>query len=1128
MTGRSALSVLQQLHRLAREQQAGKLSDRECLERFRTQRDEEAFAVLVRRHGPMVRGVCRRVLRHAEDAEDVFQATFLVLARKAGSIRWKRSIAPWLYQVAYRLAHKGRVQAARRREQQATMEPAAKAVDESWREVCGVLDEELHNLTEKYRSPLVLCYLEGQTRDEAAERLGWSLGTLKRRLQKGRELLRLRLMHRGVTLPAVLLSAGLTGSEAEAALSSLAVRSLAQAATAFASGGAGPHLPAIPLAESAPGMMSDSAVKLTAVLLLTLSLAAGAGLWTCRMLLTEPPQAQPASLPEAARDDGERQAAKDERPRTDRYGDPLPPGAMARLGTVRFRHPFWVSGLAFTPDGKTLASACRDGSVHLWDAATGKETCCFRCPPNTRPDQGPTEFLGVALSPDGKTLLALGNGKITYVWDRATGKELHGFTGQANGFSLALSPNGKTVAIGDGRGKVQLWDLKTGKPIHEFGAKGRPLSALAFSPDSKTLACGSSTAVGSARAEDGVSTIHLWDAEAGRQLRELKGHTGGVTALAFSHDGRMLVSVSHDATLRFWEPATGKQVRQIQVPDDTTPNEYLPNQKKGINYGGVLTVAYSPDGRLLASGSFDGTARIWDSDSGMELHALRGHGREVASVVFSPDGKVLVSGSRDHTIRLWDAKSGEQLQPRQGHEGPVNNLAVSLDGRLAAAACGDNTVRLWELATQRQLHVLRGHTGLVYGIAFSPDGRTVATGSADRTVHLWETATGREIHLLRKQQGAIYSIAFTPVRNMLLWGEANGTLHFWDRTTGKELQQLPEIYSGKSFQLSSDGKILATAARDAVHLLDVKTGKELRRFAGDWPHIGISPDGQTLALQRSRDKIRLWNTATGDEMCVLADEDSPPGYIGASSYVFSPDGRVLARVGKGDLELWEVLTGKLRRRFGRHQIGHGPFAFSPDGKTLLSGSNDTTILIWDVARQQEGRLDRLSETELQRLWRDLAGDAGQADRAIWQLAAAPEEAVPYLEEHVHPIAAVAPERLTRLVADLDSDQFTVRDKAMHELEELGELAGAALRKALAAKPSLETRRRIEELLAKLRGPLPAGERLRSLRAVEVLEHAGTEPARRVLTRLASGAPEGRLTREAKGALQRLTAAGRPR
>lgn len=158
-------------------------------------------------------------------------------------------------------------------------------------------------------------------------------------------------------------------------------------------------------------------------------------------------------------------------------------------------------------------------------------------------------------------------------------------------------------------------------------------------------------------------------------------------------------------------------------------------------------------------------------------------------------------------------------------------------------------------------------------------------------------------------------------------------------------------------------------------------------IGGDWPRFGLSHDGQTLAVQRSRDKIRLWNTATGDELSVLADEDSPPGYIGASSYEFSPDGRLLARVGKGDLELWELRTGKRRRRFGGHQVGHCAFAFSADGKTLLSGSNDTTVLIWDVARQHEQRPDRLSEAQLEELWRDLAGDdAEQADRAIGTLA----------------------------------------------------------------------------------------------------------------------------------------------
>ncbi|MGH7169830.1 MAG: sigma-70 family RNA polymerase sigma factor, partial [Gemmataceae bacterium] len=413
MTGRSTLSVLQHLHRLAREEQASKLSDQECLERFVAQRDEDAFAVLVRRHGPMVRGVCRRLLHHRQDAEDAFQATFLVLARKAGSVRWIGSIGPWLYQVAYRLASKARVDAARRREheRQAAAEPLAPAADPSWREVCAALDEELQALAEKYRAPLVLCYLEGQTRDEAAERLGWSLGTLKRRLQQGRELLRVRLTRRGVTLPAALLSAGLTGNEAGAALSSLAARSLAQAATAFASGGAisGPHLQAIPLAEGMLQMMSTKMVKVLAVLVLTLSAATGAGLWTCRMLVAEPPQQQPASPPDTARYHRPRQAAKEEQPRTDRYGDPLPPGVVARFGTVRLRHPNWVNGVAFTPDGKTLASAGWRGEIRLWESASGVEIACLRGHKHT--------VDGVTFSADGKTLVSAGGDGMIRVWD---------------------------------------------------------------------------------------------------------------------------------------------------------------------------------------------------------------------------------------------------------------------------------------------------------------------------------------------------------------------------------------------------------------------------------------------------------------------------------------------------------------------------------------------------------------------------------------------------------------------------------------------------------------------------------------------------------------------------------------
>jgi hypothetical protein len=279
-----------------------------------------------------------------------------------------------------------------------------------------------------------------------------------------------------------------------------------------------------------------------------------------------------------------------------------------------------------------------------------------------------------------------------------------------------------------------------------------------------------------------------------------------------------------------------------------------------------------------------------------------------------------------------------------------------------------------------------------------------------------------------------------------------------------------------------------------------------------------------LATQASKErKIRLWNVATGQEAGILADQNWLIGFAGVASLVFSPDGRLLARIGKdGALELWEVLTGKLRRRFRGHQGGIGPFIFSPDGKTLLSGSKDTTVLIWDVARQHEKRPGRLSETALRDLWRDLAaGDAEKADQVIGTLTAMAEQSLPFLERHLQPAKIAEEERLTRLIADLDSEEFTVRQRAARELERLGEQAETALRQALKKSPSLEARRRMEALLDQLRGPPPTVDQLRALRAIEVLERIDSPEARHLLEKLSRGAAEDRLTREANRSLERL-------
>ena len=301
-----------------------KLSDRDLLERFAGRREEAAFAALVQRHGPLVLHVCRRLLRHEQDAEDVFQATFLVLARKAGAVRWRDSIASWLHAVAYRLALKARVEYARRQrqEQRAAKSRPATTVDElSWREATAILEEELGRLPDRYRAPLLLCCWEGKARDEAARLLGWTTGTVKGRLERGRELLRRRLIRRGVALSAGLVAVGLVRGGVPVALAGATVR------IALAAGAVPPAVAG--LADAALRALTAAKVKAAGVLLVIALLATGAGVWTHQSLTGRPVEQAaaddaPVAPPEEA-DEDEAPPAPPEIPAEEKPPEEKPP-----------------------------------------------------------------------------------------------------------------------------------------------------------------------------------------------------------------------------------------------------------------------------------------------------------------------------------------------------------------------------------------------------------------------------------------------------------------------------------------------------------------------------------------------------------------------------------------------------------------------------------------------------------------------------------------------------------------------------------------------------------------------------------------------------------------------------------
>jgi RNA polymerase sigma factor (sigma-70 family) len=1095
--------------------------DAALLERFIGHRDEAAFAALVARHGPMVLRVCRRAIGDVHAADDAFQATFLVLARRATAVRRPEALAAWLHGVAHRVALKARAAFARRSiHETALPEPGPcdprpdPLEDLSARELLGLLDAEVRQLPEAYRLPVILCCLEGHTQEEAARLLGWSAGSVKGRLERGRARLHARLARRGLTLSAGLLAAEFSRSGASASVPVLLARRTLEMALPAAGRSAVPA----GVAALADGVLRGTLpgqLKLAAVFLIALSIVAGAG-W---LLAHQPQAAKPDEPPPQPRTGAS--------VRTDALGDPLPPGVLLRLGTVRLRHHGTLRSLAFSPNGKTLVSAGWNRVLRVWEPVTGKELRTF-----AGPDKG---LEVIAFSPDGKVLAGGGLDGNVYLWDPATGKEVRHFGGyQGHVTALAFSGKGDVLATAGEKDKtVRLWDLATGNLVGQTGEHAETVRTLAFSSDGRILASASWD-----------KTARLWDAATGKELRPLSGNEGKIGCLAFSPDGRTLAA-GEEHTARLWDVATGKPLRQLTG-----------------HQGEVNSVAFTPDGKMLATGGADHILRFWDPATGKQLRNLHAHPDLVAMLAFSPEGKLLASGAPESRIHLWDVATGASVGPSVGHGERVPSVTYSPDGKQLATAAWDRTLRLWDAATGKELRQWAPVEGVkrryptnepaqLGRVLFSPDGKFLAalahdSESFNEDVHVWDAATGKERWLF---PGG--NMAFSPDGKLLAcagWGttaaDANPgvVIRLYDLTTGEMVRELRGFRSMiAALMFSPDGKTLATTAQEriglrvageleaqdtnSVHLWDVASGQPRLAFAGP-PHGGsltYSRDGKMLASSQFVGKtIGLWEAATGKERCQLEGHHEM-----IFSLSFAPDGRTVASGSMdGTVRLWDLPTGKEIGRFEGHRGWVLSVAFAPDGKTLASSGLDTTVLVWDVA----GRVGRtvpkpanLQPAELEALWADLAGDdAARAYRAIGTLSAAPEQSVPFLKGRLRPVTADDVRQLVRRIGDLDSDQFAVRQAAEEELMKKG-AAGVepALRQALAGNPTPETRRRMEKIIEALERRPVSGELLRGLRALEALEYAGTPEARRVLEALSQGTAEARLTQEAKACLERL-------
>jgi WD40 repeat protein len=601
-----------------------------------------------------------------------------------------------------------------------------------------------------------------------------------------------------------------------------------------------------------------------------------------------------------------------------------------RLKSILHGHNGSVLSVAFSPKGGMLASGENDGTIRLWDAASGQ--------PFGEPLEGHTGRVNsVVFSPNGELLASGGEDDTIRLWNPTTGKPfgvlLEGHTGGVS--SVAFSPTGKVLALGGYDGTIRLWDAASGQSL------GTPLEGLqgtvfsvAFSPDGKLLASGMI---------DG--TIRLWDAATGQPFGEpLEGHTGSVYSIAFSPVEELLASGGEDGNIRMWDVASGLPFGELL---------------KG-HTGSVNSVAFSPDGKLLVSGGMDGTIRLWGAASGQPFsEPLKGYTGGVFSVAFSPKGGMLASGGYDGTICLWDLTNGQPLgEPLKGQQGNVYSIAFSPDGKLLASSGSDGTIRRWDAATGQPFgEPLEGQQGYVFSVAFSSDGKMLASGGEDGIIRLWDAASGQPFgEPLEGQQGTVYSVAFSPDGKLLASGGEDGTIHLWDAASGQPFGEPLKGQQGyvSSVAFSPDGKLLASGGEDGtIRLWGAASGQpfgeSLEGHKGGVWSVAFSPNGKLLASGGSDGTIRLWNSASGQPF-----GESLKGHKGSvRSVAFNSDNKVLASGGyDGTIRLWDSTSGQPLGAPLEGQQGYVfSVAFSPDGMHMASTQTDGYIWLWDFDPQ---------------------------------------------------------------------------------------------------------------------------------------------------------------------------------
>ncbi len=593
------------------------------------------------------------------------------------------------------------------------------------------------------------------------------------------------------------------------------------------------------------------------------------------------------------------------------------------LVRLRGQHTHWVRDLAFEPSGEILATSSLDGSIGLWDSFTGRWLGSLSGHP------GRTN--AAVFSPAGDRLASVGADSTVRVWDIYSGQKLlEHKENDGELWAVAFSPDGRQIAVGgDGRSATIL-DATTGSELRTLRGHAWEVYGVAFSPDGKFLATGSRD-----------QTVKIWDTATWRELHTLAGHTNTIFAVQFVESGEktLLASASADRSVKLWDPGNGEEVMALS------------------GHAGMIRDldSYSASGRL-ASASDDGSAIVWEPFGNRDLVTLAGHNAQVWTAAYDTSGRTvrrLATADLEGRWKLWDLDTGRELFSSPDHTGAILSVAFSPDGRRAASGSVDKTAKLWDVASGAHLFTLSGHTDQISTVAFSPDGAQLATGSYDGTIRLWDTANGAELSAVSSGGTRVFQLAYSPDGSRLAVVRSEPSVVIWDLANRDSVALTGASANVVAVAFSPGGARVAGASRDGtVRLWDAATGQVRDSVVGHddviWD-LAFSPDGRRLATASADGTVRLWDAGTGDSLRVLGRSD-----VEFDAVAFSRAGDRLAAVGEDrTVRVWDVESGEEVVSLSGHAAEVYDVAISPTNLDVLSGSDDAELRLWESRSNYE-------------------------------------------------------------------------------------------------------------------------------------------------------------------------------